>query len=152
MLQGPFDRRSLFASIGAVCCISAVLLAPLAASPDSSTRNADRTLADIQGLPTLPLTTRRSEHLSVARDPFVEPPEIAARTQRLRASQEAGSAIQVEGIINGDRPRALMRIGNAERIVAIGDSIEGVKIIDIDDAGVRLTSGLRLRPITGNLR
>ncbi|MDH2908956.1 MAG: hypothetical protein PXZ07_02455 [Candidatus Eremiobacteraeota bacterium] len=94
---------------------------------------------------------RRTEHPTVARDPFVEPPEIAARTQHLRASQEAGSIIQVEGIINGDRPRALMRIGNAERIVAVGDSIEGVKIIGIDDAGVRLTSGLRLRPITENL-
>ncbi len=52
--------------------------------------------------------------------------------------------IRVEGIIGGDRPRALVRVGADERIVAIGESIDGIRIVGIDDAGVRLTSGVRL--------
>jgi len=144
VLQGELDRRSILTGIGAICCLSALFLAPLAASPGVPSRDADRVLSDLQRLPPAPPTLPRERQLVVSRDPFAEPPAIAARLNSLRSSQAAGMVIRVEGIIGGDRPRALVRVGADERIVAIGESIDGIRIVGIDDAGIRLTSGVRL--------
>ncbi len=149
MLIGGLDGRSFLAGIGGVCCLGACLLAPLAASQGLSSNGDDRLLSELQHLPAIAPISTKSRHPILARDPFREPADIRQRISRLRSSREADTAIRVEGIIDGARPRALVRVGHVERIVAVGESIEGIRIVEIDDAGIRLTSGLRLRLETG---
>jgi len=147
IFQTRIDLRSLVGALGAILCVGSMLLSPLAASQPPRWLNADRMLSEIRDLPTLPENrASRERAIVVARDPFVVPPEALALAQRRRASQKARSVIEVEGIIDGERPRALVRIEGVEQIVAIGDTLEGDLVVGIADGAIRLASGAQLRP------
>ena len=86
------------------------------------------------------------------RDPFVEPPEIAARMQGERSDHPGDRGVVVEGIIDGKRPRALVLIGTTEQIVAVGDMLDGDTVTQIESDGIRFSSGRLLRPASGTPR
>ncbi|MGC8485415.1 MAG: hypothetical protein ACP5O6_07275 [Candidatus Baltobacteraceae bacterium] len=153
MFWAAHDLRSILTAIGTTLCVAAVFLAPLAASQPAFPYESARGGRERQPVPTLSFDRRRLlERITLRRDPFVEPPEIAARTQSERSPRSAGSRVVVEGIIDGKRPRALVQIGTTEQIVAVGDMLDGDTITEIESDGIRFSSGRLIRPASGGQR
>ncbi len=147
MLSAMCDMRSLLTAIGSTLCIGAVLLAPLAASPPRFRLDELHIRLRSELVPNLSFNSDAAlKSVSIDRDPFVEPPEIAARMRHERAARSIGAGIVVEGIIDGTRPRALVRIGTTEQVVAVGDILDGDTVIRIASDGVRFSSGLTVPP------
>lgn len=68
----------------------------------------------------------------VKRDPFV--PQV----------QPLPSGTFVVAVILGITPRALLELGRQTRIVGLGDSVAGCRVIGIDEGGILLSDGNRL--------
>ncbi len=146
MRRPSFDMRSVLSAVGCALCIGSVLLAPLAASQPTLLADAVRLGAQDERVPTISLDrTTLLKQVTLVRDPFVEPAEVASRLKFERAAHSTEAAIVVEGIIDGSRPRALVRFGTNEQIIAIGDTLAGDTVVDIGSSGVRFSSGRTLR-------
>ncbi len=153
MLSTPFEARAMLTAIGATFCIAAIFLAPLAASQPTFRYEAALNSGVRRPVPTLSFDRKTYlQRLTLRRDPFVEPPEIAARTQGERSEHSGDRRIIVEGIVDGKRPRALVQIGTTEQIVAVGDMLDGDTVTQIESDGIRLSSGRLLRPASGTPR
>ena len=147
MLSARYDMRLLLTAIGSTLCIVAVLLAPLAASPPKFRLDELRIRSRSDLVPNLSFNSDSAlKSVSIDRDPFIEPPGIAARIKQESAAHSIGAGIVVEGIIEGTRPRALVRIGTTEQVVAVGDILDGDTVIRIASDGVRFSSGLTVPP------
>ncbi len=147
MLPLTYDLRSLLTTVGTILCISSVLLAPLAASQPTIRYDAAFVGSHKERIPTLSFDRSSAlKNVAIVRDPFVEPPGIAARMRRERGARPSDGGIVVEGIVVGERPRALVRIGTTEQIVAVGDILDGDTVTEIRGDEVRFSSGLTVRP------
>ena len=150
-LPTAYDARSILTAIGSTLCIVAVFLAPLAASQPTIPLESARERSEHQPVPTLSFDRKRLlKSLTLLRDPFVEPADIAARMHDERAAHAGDSGLVVEGIIIGKHPRALVRIGTTEQIVAAGDLLDGDTVSEIESDGIRFSSGRLVHPAQGN--
>lgn len=146
------DGRSLLTAVGFTLCIGAVLLAPLAASQPALLPAAVRIAPDDERVPTISYNRAHlMKQIAVVRDPFIEPAEVASRIKFESASHSADAGIVVEGIIDGSHPRALVRFGTSEQIIAIGDTLAGDTVTEIDSSGVRFSSGRILSATQRNI-
>ena len=150
MLSTPFEARAMLTAIGTTFCIAAIFLAPLAASQPTFRYEPEHMGGERRPVPTLSFDRKTYwERLMLRRDPFVEPPEIAARTRDVLGKHSGDTTAVVEGIIAGKHPRALVQIGTTEQIVAVGDMLDGDTVTEIESDGIRFSSGRLLRPDSG---
>ena len=153
MLTTTFNARAILTAFGATLCIAAIFLTPLAASQPTFRQEPALKSGGRRPVPTLSFDRKTYlDRLTVRRDPFVEPPEIAARTQAERSELTGETKFVVEGILEGKRPRALVQIGTNEQVVAVGDMLDGDTVTEIEGDGIHLSSGRVLRPASGTPR
>ena len=150
MVSTLFEARAVLTAIGATLCIAAIFLAPLAASQPTFRNEPALNRGARRPVPTLSFDRKTYlERLRLRRDPFVEPPEIAARTRDVLGKHFGDTRAVVEGIMVGKHPRALVQLGTSEQIVAVGDVFEGDTVTEIDSDGIHFSSGRLLRPASG---
>ena len=89
MRRPSFDMRSVLSAVGCALCIGSVLLAPLAASQPTLLADAVRLGAQDERVPTISLDrTTLLKQVTLVRDPFVEPADVASRLKFERVSNE----------------------------------------------------------------
>ncbi len=149
-LPDPLRRRCL--QLSAFLCAIPLCLAPLAGR--SSFELADRrsVLNERFNSPSL-TATWKAQPVNVARDPFV--PETTSYSQtdpavpvvgmHVTRGQPIGFTVPlnplVKAIVSGTSPRALIDDGSQVRVIGVGDTIGGERVLAIDRAGVRLQNG-----------
>jgi len=160
----PLDEstRRKIVACAAFCCAVSLCLAPLAGRTSFELARERRVLAARFRTPELD-APRRDQPVAVARDPFIaerdedapnrEVPVAANENvvgMRVMQGQPIGFAVgygvpQITAVITGTSPRALADDGAHVRVIAIGDSLAGSRVVSIDGAGVRLSNGTVLR-------
>lgn len=139
----PLDdiRRQKLLALSAALCLTAIVLAPLAARPAfDAPGNRGIHPPDLE-LPSLPLMWKPAD-VRLRRDPFVR----AALGSRPSTAHTTAAAqpIVVRAIVTGARPRALVESGGVSRIVPRGGLLLGARVVQIDQAGIHLSNGATL--------
>lgn len=108
---------------------AACALSPLVGRTAQGGRYAQRAFAD--------------DPLSVSHDTPVR--LVAARRDPFVAQfVDLPSGATVHVLILGDRPRALVQIGGTSLIVGVGDVVEGMRVVAINEGGVWLADGAHI--------
>src|SRR6185437_1494457 len=163
----PLDeasRRRMFAWSAVLCAIP-LCLAPLAGRSSFEVAGERARFEARFSAPALEVTWHRHS-VNVARDPFaVEKPVeggpvTAAGVVGVHVTQGQaigytvpghGGAVRVTAVVTGVSPRALIDEGSGVRIVGVGDTLSGARIVGIDASGVHLQHGTLLALAQGAL-
>ena len=83
--------------------------------------------------------------------PLLIPDVVVKRDPFVAQVRPLPSGTFVVAVILGATPRALLELGRQTRIVGLGDSVAGYRVVAIDERGIVLSDGNRLPARTGHL-
>jgi hypothetical protein len=144
------NRRRNALRVSVTLCTVAMLLLPLAASPQSgatATSGPEGAIA----LPAIPPPLTYPD-VTVRHDPFDRPAVALVDADGgvlpagfvLPPNAGIASPPRVDAVILGTEPKALVEVDGRSVIVSVGTKIEGSSVVGIDSQGIDLENGERL--------
>lgn len=140
ILQAIDDRlRARLRAVSASLCVVALGLAPVAARSSLGIGASTAALRWQLAIPASPLRWEGTA-VRVARDPFAGGQDETG-TRPGEAANRVAPVAALEAIATGGAPRALVQINGSVQLVGVGDTLAGARVVSIDAASVRLSSG-----------